>query len=215
MTVSRWGWNSCQARDPTAPLGNLFQCLTTFTVKTKSFAFFVFEGKFVCFILHPVPLTLSLTPLTRVWLCLCCPPSGIYSGESHPRKSQLSCVICSKSLIILVTHCWSPCSVSMSPLHWGAQTRTQHPKLCPFDAQRRGRITSLGLLSVLFFTRGCWLPHTLMAPCQVFMQQNSKSFFCGMAFQQVEPQHAMLHEVFFPECRILCFPSILLRFLPS
>lgn len=143
--------------------------------KTNNFVFLTFEEHFPYFIFHPVPLALLLTPLFRVWLCLCCLPSGIYIGEIHPRLDNpssvsLLCVLCSKSLIILITHYWTHSRVSMPQLHWATQIRTQHPKLSTFCAEGRGRFTSLDLLSMFFFTKGCWLPNTLMTPCQLFIQ---------------------------------------------
>lgn len=49
------------------------------------------------------------------------------SRLSNPSSLSLSsCDRCSKPLITLVALCWTRCSVSMSPLYWGAQHWTQH-----------------------------------------------------------------------------------------
>lgn len=128
--MSRWLLSISKAGDSTVPLGNLFQCPVTLTVKKcylmfwQSLLFFI-SCLFSC---HWVLMeTASLWPL-------CLLSSGIYTHWWDPpqpsflqtKQSQLSQPFC-------VGHAPSPYwpsfwlfSTSLPPWHWGTQDRTQH-----------------------------------------------------------------------------------------
>ncbi|KAK4827750.1 hypothetical protein QYF61_021221 [Mycteria americana] len=89
--------------------------------------------------MHERDRTSQRTVKTKMmWLHLSAPPRYYCSGERGSNRC-----------ITLVALCRTLSSMSMSPLYWGAQNRTQCSRCGLTSAEQRGRITSLDLLAIL------------------------------------------------------------------
>ena len=133
-TLSRRILNISREGDSTTSLGNLFQCSVTHRVKKF---FLMFRWNFLCFILCPLLLVLSLGTTEESGPILLTPTLQIFITSTFSlvffrlnKPSSLSFSSqdrCYSPLILVALH-WTLSSSSSSFLKWVAQNWTQYSR---------------------------------------------------------------------------------------